>query len=77
MVLVVGWLSTFLFVGIPYICLIALLELLKTNYTDITINSFVCVIGLLILGAIAVVIFQKGKQYCFKKVREIVYKDNN
>lgn len=76
-VLVVGWLSTFLFVGIPYICLIALLELLKTNYTDITINSFVCVIGLLILGAIAVVIFQKGKQYCFKKVREIVYKDNN
>lgn len=69
-----GWISTLVFFGIPYIILISVVELLKAKVDGITINSVIIIVALCVLSAILALLFKKGKKFCFKKVSIIIDK---
>lgn len=67
-----GWVSTLIFAGIPYLLLIVAIEIVKTQFSDISWRSAYGIAGAAIATAIAGWVFTKGKKLCFKKVRSIL-----
>lgn len=66
-----GWVFTLIFAGIPYLLLIVTIEIVKTQFSDISWRSAYGIAGTAIATAIAGWVFTKGKKFCFKKVRSI------
>ncbi len=64
-----GWVSTLVLAGIPYLLLIVAIEILKTQFSNISWRSAYGIAGAVIATAIAGVPFAEGEKCCFKKVR--------
>jgi len=64
-----GWIVTITVIGIPYAIVIAIIEITKGAYSEISFSSILHVILLLIATAVAGIVFAKGKAWCFNKVR--------
>lgn len=64
-----GWAATLVLAGIPYLLLIVAIEIVKTQFSNISWRSAYGIAGAVIATAIAGVLFAVGKKYCFKKVR--------
>ena len=64
-----GWVSTLVLAGIPYLLLIVVIEIVKTQFSNISWRSAYGIAGAVIATAIASVLFAVGKKCCFKKVR--------
>ena len=64
-----GWVSTLVLAGIPYLLLIVAIEIVKTQFSNISWRSAYGIAGAVIATAIAGVLFAEGKKCCFKKVR--------
>ena len=64
-----GWVSTLVLAGIPYLLLIVAIEIVKTQFSNISWRSAYGIAGAVIATAIAGVLFAVGKKCCFKKVR--------
>ena len=71
---VFGWIATILLIGLPYLVLIVVIELLKTRLADVSWKSAYGFLGATIATAIATVLFAKGKNWCFNKVRSHIKK---
>ncbi len=72
-----GWFVTLVVAGIPYFILIVGIEIVKTNFADISWKSAYGIAGTIIATAIAGVIYAKAKQWCFRKVRQYFQKHKN
>lgn len=66
---ILGWATTLVLAGIPYLILIVTIEIVKTQFSDISWRSVYVIAGAVITTAIAGALFTVGKKYCFKKVR--------
>lgn len=64
-----GWVATLVLAGIPYFLLIVAIEIVKTQFSNISWRSAYGIAGAVIATAIAGVLFAVGKKCCFKKVR--------
>lgn len=64
-----GWIATLIFAGIPYLLLLVGIEIVKTQFSNISWRSAYGIAGAVIATAIAGVLFALGKKWCFKKVR--------
>lgn len=64
-----GWVATLVLAGIPYLLLIVAIEIVKTQFSNISWRSAYGIAGAVIATAIAGVLFAVGKKCCFKKVR--------
>lgn len=73
-----GFVATVILIGIPYLILTVVLEVIKSlyiainNVTDVSWYSIAWIAGGVIVTAIIAVLFSKGKDMCFKKVRKIL-----
>lgn len=67
-----GWVATLILAGIPYLLLIVAIEIVKTQFSDISWRSAYGIAGAAIATAIAGWVFTKGKKLCFKKVWSIL-----
>ena len=65
-----GLLFSCLIFGVPYIIILTLIELIKTQFTVFSWLSFWGTAGLLIIPLILSVIFTKCRKWCSNKVRE-------
>ena len=63
------WVATLVLAGIPYLLLIVAIEIVKTQFSNISWRSVYGIAGAVIATAIAGVLFAVGKKCCFKKVR--------
>lgn len=76
-----GWMVTIILIGIPYLILAVVLEVIKSlyisinNVTDVSWYSIVLIAGTVILSAIIVAFFSKGKAICFKMVRKFLQRN--
>lgn len=66
---ILGWATTLVLAGIPYLILIVTIEIVKTQFSDISWRSVYVIAGAVITTAIAGALFTVGKKYYFKKVR--------
>ena len=64
-----GWVATLVLAGIPYLLLIVAIEIVKTQFSNVSWRSAYGIAGAVIATAIAGVLFAVGKKCCFKKVR--------
>ena len=69
-----GWVLTLVIVGLPYLIMVVMIELIKTQFSGITWESAYGIAGAVIATAIASILFAKGKNCCFKKARVILEK---
>ena len=69
-----GWVATLVLAGIPYILLIVAIEIVKTQFSNISWRSAYGFAGAAVATAIAGVLFAVGKKWCFKKVRSFLEK---
>lgn len=69
-----GWVATLILAGIPYLLLIVVIEIIKTQFSNISWRSVYGIAGTAIATAIAGVLFAVGKKCCFKKVRSMLEK---
>lgn len=69
-----GWGTTLILAGIPYLLLIVAIEILKTQFSNISWRSAYGIAGTVIATALAGVQFAAGKRACFNKVRSILEK---
>lgn len=72
-----GRLFTAVLIGLPYFVLVVAIEVLKTQFSDVSWKSVYGISGTVVATAIAGFIFAKGKEWCFKKARSIAEKSNN
>lgn len=72
-----GWVATLVLVGIPYLLLIVAIEIVKTQFSNISWRSAYGFAGAAVATAIAGVLFAVGKKWCFKKVRSFLEKKQN
>ena len=70
-----GWVMSIALFGVPYAVLIAITELLKAQYSDISFISIISIIVLLVVGVVALFLFKKGKTWCFSLVRKKLTQD--
>ena len=64
-----GWVATLVLAGIPYLLLIVAIEIVKTQFSNISWRSAYGIAGAVITTVIAGGLFTVGKKCCFKKVR--------
>jgi len=64
-----GWVATVILAGIPYLLLVVGIEIVKTQFSNISWQSAYGIAGTVIATAIAGILFAKGKKWCFEKVR--------
>lgn len=64
-----GWVATLVLAGIPYLLLIVAIEIVKTQFSNISWRSAYGIAGAVIATVIAGGLFTVGKKCCFKKVR--------
>ena len=69
-----GWVATLVLAGIPYLLLIVAIEIVKTQFSNISWRSAYGFAGAAVATAIAGVLFAVGKKWCFKKVRSFLEK---
>lgn len=69
-----GWIVTALLVAIPYLLLMVAIEIVKTQFTDMTWRSAFGIAGTVIATAIAGTLFAIGKKKCFKLSERIIKK---
>lgn len=69
-----GWVATLVLAGIPYLLLIVAIEIVKTQFSNISWRSAYGFAGAAVTTAIAGVLFAVGKKWCFKKVRSFLEK---
>lgn len=69
-----GWIATIILVGIPYLVLLVVIELLKTQFADVSWHSIYGYAGTIIATAIAGLLYSIGKKKCFNLVRSIIEK---
>ena len=69
-----GWVATLVLAGIPYLLLIVAIEIVKTQFSNISWRSAYGFAGAAVATAIAGVLFAVGKKWCFKKVRSVLEK---
>ena len=69
-----GWVATLILAGIPYLLLIVVIEIIKTQFSSISWRSAYGIAGTFIATTIAGIFFTTGKKWCFKKVRSILEK---
>lgn len=69
-----GWIATLIFAGIPYLLLIVVIEISKTQFADVSWRSAYGIAGAVIATAVAGVMFAAGKKLCFNKVRSVIKK---
>ena len=69
-----GWVATLVLAGIPYLLLIVAIEIVKTQFSNISWRSAYGFAGAAVATAIAGVLFAVGKKWCFKKVRSSLEK---
>ena len=69
-----GWVATLVLAGIPYLLLIVAIEIVKTQFSNVSWRSAYGIAGAVIATAIAGVLFAVGKKCCFKKVRSTLEK---
>ena len=69
-----GWVATLVLAGIPYLLLIVAIEIVKTQFSNISWRSAYGFAGAAVATAIAGVLFAVGKKWCFKKVRSFIEK---
>ena len=68
-----GNIFTAMFVGIPYVVLLSVIELIKAKYSIVSWETLLYVIPLVLLSVILIPFaFTKGKQWCFKLSKWIV-----
>lgn len=67
-----GWIYTFLFVGIPYVLLLAALELFKAQFSQLTWGNALRIVIAVVLTFVFALLFKKGKACCFKKAKNRV-----
>lgn len=68
-----GTFFTVLFVGIPYIILLSVIELIKAQYSIVSWKTLLYIGPLVLLSVIIIPLaFTKGKQWCFKFSRWLV-----
>lgn len=76
-----GWLATIVLIGIPYLILTVVLEVIKSIYiaindaTDVSWYSIAWITGGVIVTFIIAVLFSKGKAMCFKKARKFLQRN--
>ena len=76
-----GWVATVFLIGIPYLILTVVLEVIKSLYiainnaTDVSWYSIAWIAGGVIVTAIIAVLFSKGKAMCFKTVRKFLQRN--
>ena len=76
-----GWVATIILIGIPYLILTVVLEVIKSlyiainNVTDVSWYSIAWIAGGVIVTAIIAVLFSKGKAMCFKMVRKFLQRN--
>lgn len=71
---------TLVIAGIPYLVLIVGIEIVKTNFTEVSWKSAYGIAGAVIVSAIVATLYKKTKKWCFKKVRQYLQnhkKDND
>ena len=64
-----GWIATLTLVGFPYLFLIVGIEIVKTQFSNISWHSAYGIAGAVIATAIVGVFFAAGKNLCFKIVQ--------
>lgn len=69
-----GWVFTLILIGIPYLLLMVVIEIVKTQFSNISWRSAYGFAGAAIATAIAGVLYAVGKKWCFKKVRSFLEK---
>ena len=69
-----GWVATLILAGIPYLLLVVVIEIIKTQFSNISWRSAYGIAGTFIATTIAGIFFATGKKWCFKKVRSILEK---
>ena len=69
-----GWVATLILAGIPYLLLIVVIEIIKTQFSSISWRSAYGIAGTFIATTIAGIFFATGKKWCFKKVRSMLEK---
>ncbi|MBE5780185.1 MAG: hypothetical protein E7331_12775 [Clostridiales bacterium] len=67
-----GWLATLILIGIPYLIVVVIIEIIKTQYTTISWSSIYGIIACIIATAIAGCLFAFGRKWCLKKVRHFL-----
>lgn len=65
-----GWVFTITIFGIPYVLIIAAIELLKSQYSEFNFYTMAYVVAFVIASILAVSFFNRGKQWCFNKCRK-------
>lgn len=63
-----GWIATLALVGFPYLLLIVGIEIIKTQFSNISWCSAYGIAGTVIATAIAGALFAVGKKWCFEKI---------
>lgn len=69
-----GWVATLILAGVPYLLLIVVIEIIKTQFSNISWHSAYGIAGTFIATTIVGIFFTTGKKWCFKKVRSILEK---
>ncbi len=72
-----GYFFTIMLFGLPYIFVLAICEIAKSLYTELSLTSVFIVICLIIIPAISAIVYKKGKNMCFKFANEILYRNSN
>ena len=64
-----GWFTTITFVGIPYLSLTVIIELLKLIFTEVSWFTMVWFVVATLFTFFVAFFWKKGKSFCFNKVR--------
>lgn len=65
-----GWVLTITVFGVPYVFLIALTEIMKGYFSEISWYSVCAVAVMFLLTLLVAFLFSKGKKWCFNVVRK-------
>jgi len=72
--LIWGWVFTIIIFGIPYVLIVAAIEILKSQYGEFSFYTMAYVVAFVIASILAVSFFNRGKQWCFNKCRKHLQK---
>ncbi|MBS3937195.1 MAG: hypothetical protein KGZ50_01310 [Peptococcaceae bacterium] len=69
-----GWVPAICLFGLPYIVLIGIIEVVKSKFTDFNFYTIISISGLLILSILLLLLFERGKKFCFNLVEKQLLK---
>lgn len=76
-VTILGWIFTFFFVAIPYLVAMVGIEMLRIQFSDVTLYSACCIAGFIIVTGIVTKLYSIGKKKCFEQARKLLRKKDN